>query len=279
LATRIGVSEDAILVGNGSDELIYLLATAYLGPGSKVIAADPPYLMNEIASRTLGAEVVRVPMEGYRHNLPIMAKVEADLAFVPNPHNPTGTAVCRAEIERFLEVSVVDLVVVDEAYIDFADDPEGTTALDLVDSGRVVVLRTFSKLYGLAGARVGYMVASPEVVGTLRRIRAPFSVNALAQAAAEAVLREEGYAEKIRLLVRESRDRMAIAFERAGYYVVPSQANFVLVKAPDEETLLRRLESAGIVARPGSVLDIPGHVRVSAAPLEVVERLEKALTA
>ena len=121
-------------------------------------------------------------------------------------------------------------------------------------TGRVVVLRTLSKLYGLAGARVGYMMAPPEIVETLRKIRAPFSVNALAQAAAEAVLSDEGYAEKTRLLVRESRDRIEAAFEQAGYRVV------------------------GIVARPGSVLSIAGHVRVSAAPLKVIERLEEALS-
>src|SRR5215217_1573187 len=214
LARKMGLSEDAILVGNGSDELIYLLAMAYLGPGSKVVVADPPYLMDEIASRALGPEVVRVPLDGYRHDLNAMAEVEADVAFIPNPHNPTGTAVPLAEFERFLDTSGAELVIVDEAYVDFADDPRGMSSLRLIKAtGRVVVLRTLSKLYGLAGARVGYMMAPPEIVETLRKIRAPFSVNALAQAAAEAVLSDEGYAEKTRLLVRESRDRSCL---RAG---------------------------------------------------------------
>jgi histidinol-phosphate aminotransferase len=279
LARRLGVPEDSILIGNGSDELIYLLAIAYLGPGSKVVLADPPYLMDEIASRALGAEVIRVPLDGYRHDLDAMSEVEAEVAFIPNPHNPTGTALPRAEIERFLNASRAELVVADEAYVDFADDPQGLTSLPLVGTGRVVVLRTLSKLYGLAGARVGYMVASPEIVETLRKIRAPFSVNSLAQAAAEAVLGEEGYADHTRLVVRDSRDRMARAFERAGYQVVPSQSNFVLVRSPDEHALLEKLEGFGIVARPGSVLHIPGHVRVSAAPPHVVSRLEKALAA
>jgi histidinol-phosphate aminotransferase len=279
LAGKMGVSEDAILVGNGSDELIYLLAMAYLGPGSKVVVADPPYLMHEIASRALGAEVVRVPLDDYRHDLDAMAEVEADVAFIPNPHNPTGTAVPLAEIEHFLDTSGAELVIVDEAYVDFADDPQGMSSLRLIKAtGRVVVLRTLSKLYGLAGARVGYMMAPPEIVETLRKIRAPFSVNALAQAAAEAVLSDEGYAEKTRLLVRENRDRIGAAFEQAGYRVVPSQSNFVLVRASDERALLQKLESVGIVARPGSVLSIAGHVRVSAAPLKVIERLEEALS-
>ena len=109
-------------------------------------------------------------------------------------------------------------------------------------------------------------------------MRAPFSVNALAQAAAEAVLSDEAYAEKTRLLVGESRDRIGAAFKQAGYRVVPSQSNFVLVRASDERALLQKLESVGIVARPGSVLSIAGHVRVSAAPLKVIERLEEALS-
>ena len=277
LARRLGVPAEAVLVGNGSDELIHLIALAYLGLGSRVVVADPPYLMDEISARAMGAEVVRVPLADYRHDLAAMAEVDADLAFVPNPHNPSGTTVSRSGLERFVDASPADLVVVDEAYMDFADDPDGTTALPLTRTGRVAVIRTFSKLYGLAGARIGYVVAAPETVAQLRKVRAPFSVNALAQAAAEAALEDDGHAEKVRLTVRAGREKMSAAFRGAGYYVVPSQANFVLVRAPDEAGLLDTLASAGIVARPGSVLDAPGHVRVSVASEAVVGRLERLL--
>lgn len=278
LAEKLWVSEKSILVGNGSDELIYLIALAYLSSESRVVVADPPYLMQEIAGRALGAKVVKVPLKNYRHDLVAMSEIDADLAFIPNPHNPSGTVVSQAEIERFLETSSIGLVIVDEAYVDFVDDLERTSSLPLVASGRVAVLRTFSKLYGLAGARIGYMVAPSEIVGTLRKLRPPFSVNALGQAAAFAALGETESVEEIRLLVREIRKRMTAAFEKAGYTVVPSQANFVLVQAPDERELLARLEAAELMARPGSTLGLPGHVRVSVASPATLEQLEETLT-
>lgn len=277
LAARLGVGEQCLLAGNGSDELIYLLATACFGPGARVVVAEPPYLVHEIASLAAGAEVVRVPLAGYRHDLAAMARVPADAAFIANPHNPTGTAVGRHDIEAFLRASQARLVVVDEAYIDFADDPDALSALALIDSGRVVVLRTFSKLYGLAGARIGYMAGPGDVVETLKKLRAPFSVNSLAQAAAAASLDQPSALDEVRDSMRALRERMAQAFRRAGYEVIPSQANFVLVKTPDETALLERLAGIDISARPGSVLGMPGHVRVSVGPAHVVERLEREL--
>lgn len=277
LAAMHGVDAEALLVGNGSDELIQLLAQAHLGPGARALMAEPPYLMQEIACRACGASVAKVALADYRHDLEAMAEVEAEVVFIPNPHNPTGTAVSLAEIERFLRRSRAALVIVDEAYIEFADDPDELSALALLDDPRVAVLRTFSKLYGLAGARIGYVAADPALIERLRRIRAPFSVNALAQAAALACLDHPEASAGARAAARRSLTRIVAAFARAGYRTVPSQANFLLVRAPDEEALLARLAGAGISARPGSVLGVPGHVRVSAGDDAALQRLEEAL--
>jgi len=277
LAALHGIDAEALLVGNGSDELIQLLAQAHLGPGARAAMAEPPYLMQEIACRACGAAVTKVALAGYRHDLQAMAEIDAEVVFIPNPHNPTGTAVSRGELAAFLDRSCAALVVVDEAYIEFADDAPAMSALSLLDDPRVAVLRTFSKLYGLAGARIGYVAADPALIERLRRIRAPFSVNALAQAAALACLEHPAAAAAARDATRSALARIGAAFARAGYETVPSQANFLLVRAPDEDALLARLADAGISARPGRVLGVPGHVRVSAGSDAALARLEEVL--
>jgi histidinol-phosphate aminotransferase len=167
LASELGVGADAILVGNGSDELSYLLVIAFAGRGGRTICADSPYRIHDIVPRALGCQVTHVPLRKWAHDLVAMAGVEAELAFICNPHNPSGTAVGHTEIARFSAHSKAGLVVVDEAYIDFADNPRETTALDLVAQGNVVVLRTFSKLHGLAGLRIGYLYGEPPVSKTI----------------------------------------------------------------------------------------------------------------
>jgi histidinol-phosphate aminotransferase len=213
----------------------------------------------------------------WRHDLAQMAAVDVDLAFICNPHNPTGTAHRREEIESFVRDSRARLVIIDEAYIDFADDPAAMTALPLLASGRVAVLRTFSKIGGLAGARLGYLVAAAEVVGTLRTIRPSFSVSSIAQAAGLAVLADHGYRGMVRSYTLQARDRLARLLRARGLESVPSQANFLLVIAPDESQLVAHLETEGISVRPGTSLGIPGTVRVSMPSEEGFRMLERAL--
>ncbi|WP_020495642.1 pyridoxal phosphate-dependent aminotransferase [Sciscionella marina] len=278
LAWHHGVPPEAILVGNGSDELIYLLSWAYAAHGGTVVCADPPYRMDEICGLAAGAEVTRVPLRDWAHDLDAMAGVPAELAHVCNPHNPTGTTHSRADIERFAATAKAGLVVVDEAYIDFADDPVAMTAIPLVAEGSVVVLRTFSKAYGLAGMRVGYLVGPPDLVATLRRIRAPFSVGALAQAAGLAGLRDQEHLRHAREFTRSNRARLTALLTDAGYTVVPSQANFALAVTPDEDALVARLRAHGIAVRPGTGLGLPGTVRISVPSRAGLEMLERALT-
>jgi histidinol-phosphate aminotransferase len=276
LASEIGSDPDEILIGSGSDELIYLLVMAY-GAGGSAVCADPPYRVHEIACLALGTDVIRVPTTEWRQDLEKMAGFDVDLAFICNPHNPTGTAHSWEEIERFVRNSPARLVVIDEAYIDFADDPVAMTAFPLVASGRVGVLHTFSKIGGLAGARLGYLVAAAEIVATLRRIRPSFSVSSIAQAAGQAVLADDGYRQMVRTYTLEARDRLARLVQSHGFESVPSQANFLLVITPNESQLVAHLETEGISVRPGTSLGIPGTVRISIPSEEGFRMLERAL--
>lgn len=279
LAERHGVEPDQILVGNGSDELIFLLAWAYLAQDGHAVCADPAYRIDEISTYLVDARLTKVPLRDWAHDLEAMATVGADIAYVVNPHNPTGTIRSRADIEIFVKTSSAGLIVVDEAYVDFADDPDDLTAMPLVGSGRVAVLRTFSKVYGLAGLRIGYLVAPKPVVATLRKTRAPFSVGALAQAGAIAAIRDRAHWSEVRSHTLRCRREVQQLFEQAGYLVAPSQANFVLVEAPYEDALVTRLERAGIAVRPGTTLGIPGTVRVSVPSDAGLRLLAQALRA
>jgi histidinol-phosphate aminotransferase len=277
LAALHGVDADQILVGNGSDELIFLLALAYLTQDGHAVCADPAYRIDEISTHVVNGRLTTVPLKEWAHDLDTMARVEADIAYVVNPHNPTGTVRPRSDIERFVQESRAALVVVDEAYIDFTDDPAAATAMPLAAAGRAAVLRTFSKIHGLAGLRVGYLVAAPDVIATLRKIRAPFSVGATAQAAALAALRDPAHREAVREHTLEHRSALVRLLQQAGYVVVPSQANFVLVEAPEERDLVDRLTAHGVSVRPGSSLGAPGTVRISVPSARGLELLRDAL--
>jgi histidinol-phosphate aminotransferase len=275
---HLGVDPGQILVGNGSDELITLLVHAYASFGGSVVVADPPYRLHALTPELQGATVRAIPLRDWTHDLDRMAGIRADLAFVCNPHNPTGTAVDVARLASFTE-QFTGLTVIDEAYVDFTDDPVRASALPLARAGRAVVLRTFSKVYGLAGVRVGYLVGPVEVVTALRAIRAPFSINALAQAAAVAALGDQAHWQRVREYTRDGRRRIAEIFHAAGFETVPSAANFVLVLVPDEPGLVAALAAHGVSVRPGSSLGVPGSVRVSVPSPEGLARLERAVSA
>jgi histidinol-phosphate aminotransferase len=265
LARLHDVHPDQILVGNGSDELIYLLAWAFLADGGHAVCADPPYRIDEISSAVVNARVTKVPLRDWTHDLAAMARVEADLAYVVNPHNPTGTVCSPEAIEEFVSSSRAGLVVVDEAYVDFADDPARATAMPLARAGRAVVLRTFSKVHGLAGLRVGYVVGPVEVLDVLRKIRAPFSVGSLPQAAACAALEDDEHHRRVREHTLRLRTEVTALLAAADFVVVPSQANFVLVQTPGmlEAALVEHLAADDVSVRPGTALGAPGTVRVS----------------
>jgi histidinol-phosphate aminotransferase len=251
---------------------------AFAAMGGRTVCADPPYKIHDIVPQALGCQVTRVPLLNWAHDLEAMAGVAADIAFVCNPHNPSGTAVSHDEIARFAATAKADLIVVDEAYIDFTDDPQGTSAVDLVAQGNVVVTRTFSKLLGLAGLRIGYLVGPRDVIATLQKVRPPFSVNSLAQSAAIAALSDREHRARTRAETLAVRAATAALFENAGYQTVPSQANFVLVRTPDADALTEALAVSGVSVRSGQSLGIADSVRVSIPSLSGLALLERALS-
>jgi histidinol-phosphate aminotransferase len=279
LADRHRVAPDQILVGAGSDEVFYLLTRAYLEPGRRAVMARPPYGIHAIAARSMGAEIVLVPLRDQTHDLEAMAaaSVAQGCTFVANPHNPTGTAVRPDDLRAFIErVPSDSMIVVDEAYHEFVDPAMRLTAIDLLDRHPgLVVTRTFSKAYGLAGLRVGYAIASPVVLEPVERIRPPFNVTAVSLAAAAAALDDAAHVE---MTVRETAVAMAVLVDmcdRLGLVFVPSHTNFLLVE--DRDSWPSALLSEGITVRPGATLGIPGWARVSLGRPDDMRRVVRVI--
>ncbi len=297
LAALFGLARENVTVGNGSDEVILLLALAYLEPGAEAVLAAPPYAIHTKAILTAGARPVAVALADDTHDLPAMAGAVGDrtrVVFVTNPHNPTGTTVPAAALrELAARVPPHVLLIVDEAYHDFVDADARHSGRDLLGLyPNVVTLRTFSKAYGLAGLRAGYAFAHRDVVETLDRIRPPFGLNSVAQAAALAALDDEEHVARVVAATRQGRARLLDIAHRHGLRAIPSQTNFVLMRpapsttasgAPamsgDSGPLVEGLLRRGVIVRPGENLGMPGWMRVSVGTAEDLDRFEQALAA
>lgn len=289
LAERLGVEPAQIALGNGSNELLELAARIFLQPGDEAVMARPAFIIYRMACQALGAVAVEVPCRDFVHDLAGMAAAVSSrtkLLFVGNPNNPTGTAVPPATLEAFVRrLPPEPLLILDEAYWEFLPEGERPRSLDWVREGRrCFVLRTFSKIYGLAGLRVGYGVGPPELVGLLDRLRAPFNVNALAQVAAAAALEDRAHVTRTIAGTAEGRAALAAGLTALGFRPVPSVTNFLLVDvlrdgAAVAEALLRR----GVIVRPMGAYGLPTHLRITvgtaAENARALEALRAVLTA
>jgi histidinol-phosphate aminotransferase len=266
LAKRHGVPLEQVVLGNGADELIRLCAVAVLDPGDRGVLPWPSFPSYATSVACCGGEAVRVPLNGRAIDLDALLEDRAKLVYVANPNNPTGAVIDAAELRRFLEALPGDvLCVIDEAYAEYAEvAPEG---VELVRSGapRIAVLRTFSKVYGLAALRVGYAIASPEVADGLDRVRPIFNVNQPAQEAALASLHEQDAVEGRIEHARRARRELAEALAGAGLDPEPSQANFVYADVPggDALGLTDRLLHAGVMVRWLGGFGAPQALRVT----------------
>jgi histidinol-phosphate aminotransferase len=269
LAERYGLVPEQIVLGNGSNEIIEFLCRAFLRPGDLALAAAPSFLMYAKLVQVAGGQLKEVPLNGFRLDLEAMAAAiepRTRLVFVNNPDNPAGTAFSAAEFRRFLSQTPEGvLVVLDEAYIDFASDPEVARGTDFLDDPTpVVVMRTFSKAYGLAGLRVGYGLGPVEVMDLLHRVRQPFNSSILAQVAGAAALADQEFLQRTQEVTWQGLKDFYACFEALGLEYVPSQANFVLVKlgpraAEVADELLRR----GVIVRKMASYGLPEHLRIS----------------
>ncbi|SIS94734.1 histidinol-phosphate aminotransferase [Alicyclobacillus vulcanalis] len=269
LAAKLGVREDQLFFGNGSDEIISLLARAFLEPGDEVVMADPTFSRYEQNVAIEGGVAVKVPCRDGVHDLDAMLGAltsKTKLVFVCNPNNPTGTTVGAEPLRAFIERVPSDVVlVVDEAYYEYVTAEDYLQTLPILDTHpNLVVLRTFSKIYGLAGLRIGYAALHPDVASILHKVRGPFNTSRLAQVAALASLDDPDFVAMCRAQNAAERDRVARALSDMGLFVYPSQTNFLLFEVPGTgAAVAERLLHQGVIVRAGEGLGVPGTVRVS----------------
>jgi histidinol-phosphate aminotransferase len=280
LAARLGVGIEQIILGNGADELLALLAWAAFEAGDEVVIPHPSFEPYATVVTVAGADVSASPLAGYETDLDDMRRRVTErtkAVILCSPHNPAATIVRRGPLLVFLGALGPEppLVVLDEAYRDFCEDPDYPDGVPLLAAHpTLIVLRTFSKIAGLAGARVGYAIARPEVIERLNRVRAPYNVNRLGQAAALAALEDTEHWEATRRLVIGERDFLSRELTRRGYVFPVSHANFLLLEVGAEAGAIRdRLLRAGILVRDGAAVGFPGHLRVSVGTREINERL------
>lgn len=277
------VQPEEILVGNGSVELIWLLAQVYLAPGDTAVVVGPTFGEYEAGARRAGANVVQVDAreeDGFRLDLArIVATVEdarPRVVYLCNPNNPTGQALEPDEVGQLLAAVGDGLLVVDEAYVELAEGVESALPLR-ADDRRLVVLRSLTKSHGLAGLRLGYLVADRQVVESVGQAQPPWSVNAFAQAAGMAALGDEEHVQEGRRLARRARAVLVDGLERLGFSCVPSRASYWLVRVGDGRQVRDELLRRGMLVRDCRSFGLPGYIRVAARPLEECERLLAAL--
>jgi histidinol-phosphate aminotransferase len=280
LAVRFGRSPDQVTVGSGTCELLYLLGNALLEKGDEVVFAAPSFTTYRDVIDLHEAKPIAVPLVDFTHDLEAMAAAvtsRTKIVIVCNPNNPTGTYVPAADIARLVE-SVPDdvLVIVDEAYIEFATAPDADGSLALQQAhDNVIVLRTFSKIYGLCGLRTGYGLCSPELKAAIDKVRQPFNVNLLGQVAAVEALRHQDQVIRRSEVNAELRAYMVDRLRARGRATVPSQANFMLVDMNDlchpHDQVCGTLLSMGAIVRDGNALGCPGWARVSVGTEDEIE--------
>ncbi len=282
LAARLGVAPANLIAGNGSNEIIEFAAHALLGPGDDVVVSEFCFAIYPIAAKMFGANVITVPAKNYGHDLPAMLRAitpRTKILFVANPNNPTGTLAPREEVIRLVnDVPDEVLLVMDEAYIEFLDDPVDLVSLVRLGARKnLLLMRTFSKIYGLAGLRIGYGVGDAELIGALEKIRQPFNVNLLAQVAASAALDDEEHVRKTRANNFAGLEFFERAFRESNLEFVPSHANFVLVRVGDGRKVFEAMQRQGVITRPMGGYQLPEWIRVSVGTPGDNERCLRAL--
>ncbi len=282
LSEHLDLPGSQIILGNGSNELIEFIGHAFLQPGKNIVVSQYCFAIYPIVARLFGADVITVPAENYGSDIAgMIAAVNADtrVVFLANPNNPTGTLSRAEDVERLLaEVPSNVLVVVDEAYFEYLDSPQDL--LPKIREGalpNLMLMRTFSKIYGLAGLRIGYGMGSESLIAGLEKIRQPFNINSLAQAAALASLDATDHVVESRRQNREGVDFYEQACRERGWEFVPSFANFVLIRVGDGAGAYQALLEAGIIARPMAGYQLPNWLRISVGTRAENERCVAAL--
>ena len=281
LAKKLKVEENQLIFGNGSDELIVMAMRAFVSPGDEVIVAQPTFLIYEIAAKICGANLRIVPLKNFRYDLIAMKEAitaNTKIIFIANPDNPTGTYVNKYEVDEFLRGIPEDIVVYfDEAYYELVMEKDYPDTLSLLKAGKnLIIARTFSKAYSLAGLRIGYAISTKENIDFLNRCREPFNVNSLAQAAAFASLDDKSNLVRLKKVIKQGKKYLYDNFKDLGLKYVPSATNFILVKV-NNETIARQLLKLGIIVREMSGWGLDNFIRVTIGTQKENQEFIKAL--
>ncbi len=283
LSEKLGIPKDEIIVGNGSNELIELTVRTFLLPGEKTIQAFPTFLMYEKIVKGGGGKMVSVPIKGFDIDLEGIYRSitpETKIIFINNPNNPTGQAIKKKEMNDFLSSIPKDIIVIlDEAYIEFAEGDDIARGLGLLESHPLLlVMRTFSKIYGLAGLRIGYGFGSKRLIDYMERIRQPFNVNILAQAGALAALDDDEFLSKTIETISEGKRYLYQQLEEMHLRYIPSVTNFFLVEFPVRgREIYEKLLRKGVIVRSMESYNLPQYIRITVGLMEENKKLISAL--
>ncbi|MGB7747358.1 MAG: histidinol-phosphate transaminase [Verrucomicrobiia bacterium] len=282
LAVKLGVTPANLILGNGSNEVIEMIGHALLAPGAEVVVSQYCFAVYPIVTALFGAKLVVVPAKNHAHDLDAMLAAitpNTRIVFVANPNNPTGTTAGREELARFVNAMPANiLLALDEAYLEFLNEP-----LDLLPEIRncakpnLLLMRTFSKIYGLAGLRIGYGIGHPDFIAALEKIRQPFNINSVAQAGALAALDDVKHVEKTRKVNSRGLRLYARTFRKLKLEFIPSQANFILVRVGDGQRVFGELQKLGVIVRPMGGYQLPEWIRISIGTPKENQRCLEAL--
>jgi histidinol-phosphate aminotransferase len=288
LARQLGVAETALTLGNGSNDVLELIARAFVGPEHEVIFSEHAFLVYALVTQAVGARAMLTPARRFGHDLEAMASALSSrtrLVFIANPNNPTGTWIAHRSLERFLRAVPADvLVVVDEAYFEYVEEPEYPNCVPWVARyPNVIVTRTFSKVYGLAALRVGYAVSNPMIADLLNRLRQPFNVNLPAQRAAVAALQDSEHLARSLALNRNGMAQLEHSLQQLGLRYIPSVGNFICVDVGRSgRDVYQALLPKGVIARPVDNYGLANFLRVTvgreAENSRFIEALRSVLT-
>ncbi|MBM3254179.1 MAG: histidinol-phosphate transaminase, partial [Candidatus Omnitrophica bacterium] len=269
LSSKLNVDRDSLIISNGSDEIIVLTLRAFVNSADEVIVSFPTFLIFEIQSIAQGANVISVPLMGFRYDLnAILSKIsdKTKVIFIANPDNPTGTYVNKYELDNFIRAVPRGIIVyLDEAYFEFVEEGDFPDSLGYIrENPNIIVTRTFSKIYGLAGLRVGYGISNPEIISYLNKVREPFNVNSLAQAAAIAALKDKRHLENTKQLIKEQKQFLYREFEILKLRYIASATNFILVDTGfDSVCVFKELLKKGVIVRDMKPYKLDTFIRVT----------------
>ena len=280
MAERLGVDANQLIFGNGSNEIIEFVAHALLGPGTNIVVSQYCFAIYPIVAHLTGADCIAVPAKDYGHNLPAMREAitpDTRIVFVANPNNPTGTLASHEDVLALVDaVPEHTLLVMDEAYFEFLESP-----LDLVpclqEKPNLLLMRTFSKIYGLAGLRIGYGIGHPEFIAALEKVRQPFNLNAMAQAAALAAIDDTDHLEATRANNAAGLEFFEQTLSEMNVETVPSHANFILANVGDGAGTFQKLQERSVITRPMTGYQLPEWIRISIGTPAENERCLAAL--